>query len=57
MPNLKNKGYDQYHSEIAPASKSIEQIKAEERKRQLAQVARNNILAFGTPNGGKRLVR
>lgn len=57
MPNLKNKGYDQYHSEIGPASKSIEQIKAEERKKQLAQVARNNILAFGTPNGGKRLVR
>lgn len=54
MPNSKNNGYDRYHSEIGPASKSIEQIKAEERKRQLAQYARdNNILAFGTPNGGK----
>lgn len=53
MPILKNNGYDKYHSEIGPASKSIEQIKAEERKRQLAQYTRNNILAFGTPNGGK----
>lgn len=53
MPNLKNKGYDHYHSEIGPASKSIEQIKADERKRQLASQTRNNILAFGTPNGGK----
>lgn len=53
MPKLKNNGYDKSHSEIGPASKSIEQIKAEERKKQLAQYNRNNILAFGTPNGGK----